>query len=71
MLKAIADSITDITQMDEMVIYGLNILPNLNMGQNSFPLDMVIFNVLRSRWDRNSLCPRVWAKGHSQRMIMH
>ena len=31
----------------------------------------VILNVLRSRWDRNSLCTRVWAKGHSQRMIMH
>jgi len=71
MLQAIADSITDITQDDGVVFYGLNILPNLYMGQNSSPLDGVILNVLRSRWDRNYLCTRVWAKGHSQRIIMH
>ena len=32
MLQAIADSIMDITQTDVVVVYGLNILPNLNMG---------------------------------------
>jgi len=69
-VEAIADSITDITQDEDVVFYGLNILPNLNMGQNSSPLDGVILKVLRSRWDRSRLCTRVWAKGHSQRMIM-
>jgi len=71
MLQAIADSIMDITQDDDVIIYGFNILSNLNMGQNSSPLDGVILNVLRSRWDRNPLTPKVWAKGHSQRMLLH
>jgi len=71
MLQAIADSIEDITQNDDVMMYGLSILPNLNMGQTSSPLDGVILKVLRSKWDRNSLTPKAWARGHSQRMIMH
>jgi len=42
MLQAIADSIEDITQTDNVTVYGLSILPNLNMGQNSSPLDGVM-----------------------------
>jgi len=74
LLHAIADSLTDITQDQDVVFYGLHFLhfmPNLNMEQDSSPLDGVILKILRSRWDTNSLCTRVWAKGHSQRMIMH
>jgi len=71
MLQAIADSIEDITQTDDVMIYGLSILPNLNMGQTSSPLDGVILKVLRSKWDRNSLTPKAWARGNSQRIIMH
>jgi len=74
MLQAIADSLTDITQDQGVVFYGLHFLhfkPNLNMEPNSSPLDGVILKILRSRWDRNRLCTRVWAKSHSQRMIMH
>jgi len=71
MLQAIANSIEDITQTDDVTVYGLSILPNLNMGQNSSPLDGVILKVLRSKWDRNSLTLKVWAQGHSQRIIMH
>ena len=74
MLQVIAESLTDITQSDSLVLYGLHFLhfmPNLNMEQDSSPLDGVILKILRSRWDTNRLCPRVWAKGHSQRMIMH
>jgi len=70
-LQAIADSIEDITQTDAVTVYGLSILPNLNMGQNSSPLDGVILKVLRSKWDRNFLTPEVWAQGHSQGIIMH
>jgi len=72
MLQVIADSLTDITQSDKLVLYGLHFLhfmPNLNMEQDSSPLDGVILKILRSRWVTNRLDPRVWAKGHSQRMI--
>jgi len=71
MLQAIADSFKDITQEDRVIIRGFNILSDLNMGQNSSPLDRVILHVLRSRWDRNSLTPEVWAKGHRQGMLLH
>jgi len=71
MLQAIADSIEDITQTDDVTVYGLSLLPNLNMGQDSSPLDGVLLKVLRSRWDRNSLTSKVWARGHSQRTLMH
>jgi len=71
MLQALADSIEDITQTDEVMVYSLSILPNLNMGQTSSPLDGVILKILRSKWDRNSLTLKVWARGHSQRIIMH
>ena len=74
MLQAIADSLMDITQEHDLVFYGLHFLhfmPNLNMEQDSSPLDGVTLKILRSRWDTNRLCPRVWAKGHSQRMRMH
>jgi len=71
MLQVIADSIEDITQEDGVIIRGFNILSDLNMGQNSSPLDGVILHVLRSRWDRNFLTPEVWAQGHRQRMLMH
>jgi len=49
MLQAIADSIEDITQTDDVMMYGLSILPDLNMGQTSSPLDGVILKVLRSK----------------------
>ena len=58
MLQAIADSLTDITQDQGVVFYGLHFLhflPNLNMEQNSSPLDGVILKILRSRWDRNRI----------------
>jgi len=74
LLEVIADSLTDITQSDKLVLYGLSFLhfmPNLKMEQDSSPLDGVILKILRSRWDTNRLGPRVWANGHSQRMIMH
>jgi len=70
MLQAIADSIDDITQTDAVTICGLSILPNLNMGSNSSPLDGVILKVLRSKWDRNSLTSKVWAHGHRQSKIL-
>jgi len=62
LLEVIADSLTDITQSDKMVLYGLSFLhsiPNLNMEQDSSPLDGVILKILRSRWDTNRLGPRV------------
>ena len=31
----------------------------------------MILKVLRSKWDRNSLTPKVWAQGHRQRKILH
>jgi len=74
MLQVIADSLTDITQDQGVVFYGLHFLHfilNLNMEQNSSPLDGVILKILCPRWDRNRFYTRVWAKGHSQRMIMH
>jgi len=74
LLTAIADSLTDITQSDKHILYGLSFLhlmPNLNMERDSSPLDGVILKTLRSRWDTNRLEPGVWAKGHSQRMRMH
>jgi len=46
MLLAIADSIDDPTQTDAVTVYGLSILPNLQMGPNSSPLDGVILRVL-------------------------
>jgi len=42
LLHAIADSLTDITQDQDVVFYGLHFLhfmPNLNMEQDSSPLD--------------------------------
>jgi len=58
-LQAIADSIVDITQTDDATIYGLSILPHLNLGSHSSPLDGVILKVLQSKWDRYLLTPKV------------
>jgi len=71
MLQAIADSIDDITKTEDVTIQGLSILPKLNMGPNSSPLDGMILKVLRSKWDMNSLTPKVWAQGHRQRKTLH
>jgi len=71
MLQAIADSIVDITQTDDATIYGLSILPRLNLGSHSSPLDGVILKVLQSKWDRYLLTPKVWAQGHRQRKALH
>ena len=46
MLQAIADSIGDTTQTEDVTAHGFSILPKLNMGPNSFPLDGVIIKVL-------------------------
>ena len=62
MLSVIADSLTDITQSDKHILYGLSFLhlmPNLNMEQDSSPLDGVILKTLRSRWKTNRLGPGV------------
>jgi len=71
MLQAIADSIDDITQTEDVMVYGLSFLPKLNMGPNSSPLEGVILKVLQSKWDMNSLTPKVWAQGHQQRKTLH
>jgi len=71
MLQAIADSIVDIAQTDNATIYGLSILPRLNLGSHSSPLDGVILKVLQSKWDRYLLTPKVWAQGHRQRKALH
>jgi len=71
MLQAIADSMEDIKQTEDVTVYGFSILPKLNMGPNSSPLDGVIPKVLRTKWDLNSLTPKVWAQGHCPRIAMH
>jgi len=71
MLQAIADSIDDITQTEDVTVHGLSILPKLNMNPNSSPLDGMILKVLRSKWDMNSLTPKVWAQGHRQSKTLH
>ena len=71
MLQAIADSIDDITQTEDVTVYGLSILPKLNMGPNSSPLDGMILKIFRSKWDMNSLTLKVWAQGHRQRKSLH
>ena len=55
MLQAIADSMGDTTQTQDVTVYVFSILPKLNMGPNSSPLDGVIPKVLRAKWDLNSL----------------
>jgi len=37
LLQAIADWIVDITQTNDVTIYGLSILPRLNLGSHSSP----------------------------------
>jgi len=49
MLQAIADSMEDTTQTEDVTVYGLSILHKLNMGPNSSPLDGVILRVLRAK----------------------
>jgi len=63
MLQAIADSIDDIAQTEDVTVHGLSILPKLNMGPNSSPLDGVILKVLRSKWDMHSLTTKVLGTG--------
>jgi hypothetical protein len=73
LFTTIAFSLTDITQSDKLIIYGLSFLhlmPILDREQYGSPFDGVILKILRSRWDTNRLNPGVWAKGHSQRMRM-
>jgi len=52
MLQAMADSIVDITQTDDATVYGLSILPRLNLGSHSSSLHGVILKVIQSKWDR-------------------
>jgi len=59
MLQVIADSIVDITQCDATTVHGLSILPCLNLGSQSCPLDGVILKVLESKWNGNLLTPQV------------
>jgi len=51
MLQAIADSMEDTTQNEDVTVHGFSILPKLNMRPNSSPLDGVILKVLRAKWD--------------------
>jgi len=46
MLQAIADSMGDTTQTEDVTVHGFSILPKLDMGANSSPLDGVILKVL-------------------------
>ena len=71
LLQAIADSIVDITQSEATKVYGLIILPRLNLGSQSSPLDGVILKILKSKWNRNQLTPKVWIQGHRQRKAIH
>jgi len=71
MLQAIADSMGDTTQTEDVTVYSFSILPKLNMGPNSSPLDSVILKVLRAKWDSNSPTPKLWTHGHRQRKAMH
>ena len=45
-LQAIADSMGDTTQTEDVTVHGFSILPKLDMGANSSPLDGVILKVL-------------------------
>ena len=71
MLQVIADSIVDITQSDAATVYGLSILPRLNLGSQSSPLDGVILKFLRSKWNGNLLTPKVWIQGLRQRKALY
>jgi len=71
MLQVIADSIVNITQSDAATVYGLSILPRINLGSQSSLLHGVILKVLKSKWNRNSLTPKVWIQGHRQRKALH
>ena len=71
MLQAIADSMGDTTQTEDVTAHGFSILPKLNMGPNSSPLDGVINKALRARWNLNSLSPQLWTQGYRQRKAMH
>jgi len=51
MLQAFADSMGDTTQTEDVTAHGFSILPKLNMGSNSSPLDGAILKALRARWD--------------------
>jgi len=59
LLKAIADSVGDATQKDAVAIHGFSILPKLNTERDITPLAGVILNVLRARWNANSLNPQL------------
>jgi len=71
MLQAIADSMGDTTQTENITSHGFSILPKPNMGPNSSPLDGVILKALRARRDLNSLSPKLWTQGYRQRKAMH
>jgi len=71
MLQAIADSMEDTTQTEDVTVHGLSILPKLDIGPNSSPLDGVIRRVLRAKWDLIALTPKMWTQGHRQRKAMH
>jgi len=69
MLQAIADSMGDTTQTEDVTFYGFSILPKLNMGPNSSPLDGVILKVLRAKWDLNIYKYRniyIWSRLNAQ-----
>jgi len=70
MLQAIADSMGDTTKTEDMTVHGFSILPKLNVGPNSSPLDGAILQALRARWDLNSLSPKLWTQGYRQRKTM-
>ena len=69
MLQAIADSMGDTTQTEDVTFYGFSILPKLNRGPNSSPLDGVILKVLRAKWDLNIYKYRniyIWSRLNAQ-----
>jgi len=58
----------DTTQTEDATVCGFSILPKLNMGPNSSPLDGVILKVLRAKWDLNEL--KLWTQGEARVKIM-
>ena len=61
----------DATQKDAVTINGFSILPKLNTERDISPLAGVILNVLRARWNVNSLTPQLCTQKHRHRKVTH
>jgi len=70
-LKAIADTVGDTMLQDAMTIHGFSILSKLNAERDISHLAGVILNVLRARWNTNSITPQLWTQGHQHRRVMY